>query len=376
MSDVAATETTPPADSQFRHVEVGGEGNLSARAAANALAQNRYKADALDQRDEPIPEAPIDGPIALDKQVSEEEIPVPAEQATGEDEAEATEPQEETPASFELPRSWSKDEADVWAQIPPHAQEIILRRADQGSKTVRQAQNEIAEQRKALETRQTEIDRHVGQLGEITQRAISEFQAAQAGEFADIRTQADIEKMASEDWPRFSKWQARQMGIQQKQQELQQIQQYQQQQHQQQFAKWGEEQNAKFIDRHPDLKDRAVFQKTSQSVIDALTKDIGFDQDKLSKWYTGQGPLYGNDADVQELFFWAAKGVTADKAAKAAKAKVSRPVPNVQRPGSPVHRAADADIVMKNLNSKLNRDGDRKTAVELILAQRAAANRR
>jgi hypothetical protein len=60
--------------------------------------------------------------------------------------------QAEMPMQFLLPRSWARDDAAIWHQIPPAAQEIIVQRADEASKVLRRAQNETADLRHKLKS--------------------------------------------------------------------------------------------------------------------------------------------------------------------------------------------------------------------------------
>src|SRR5690349_11975637 len=114
MSDtaIATEESLPPIETP----QVGGDEPLSAREAARALSQYRWKRDAQ-------PEAPQEAAEAT-------EIPAQPESAAPETDTGAktqqVEPQEEAPAPLELPRSWSKEQAERWAGLPRETQEYLL----------------------------------------------------------------------------------------------------------------------------------------------------------------------------------------------------------------------------------------------------------
>jgi len=62
-------------------------------------------------------------------------------------------------------------------------------------------------------------------------------------------------------------------------------------------------------------------------------------------------------------------------ARRGAKGKVARPIPTVQRPGSPVARAPDEDIHMRSLENKLNTSMSVRDAANLVIARRNARRR-
>src|SRR5512141_219766 len=80
------------------------------------------------------------------------ESAVEADTAPPEVEATSETETEQAPAepTRPLPRSWSKDKAEVWAKLDPAAQEYLLEQDSKASAEVRRAQNEAAELRKGL----------------------------------------------------------------------------------------------------------------------------------------------------------------------------------------------------------------------------------
>ena len=120
-------------------------------------------------------------------------------------------PAEEAP--IEAPRSWTKAEKERFGTLPRETQEYLAQREQERDTALRRSQNEQAERTKALTVREQQIEmarRHYEQALPALMQTLND-QAA--GEFPDIRTQADVEKMAREDWPRFAIWQAHQMKV-------------------------------------------------------------------------------------------------------------------------------------------------------------------
>jgi hypothetical protein len=63
---------------------------------------------------------------------------------------------DQQPLASDGPRSWSKSERVVWAGLPAHAQQIILRHSKLDSDAVRKAQNHAAALKQELESLQKE----------------------------------------------------------------------------------------------------------------------------------------------------------------------------------------------------------------------------
>jgi hypothetical protein len=94
----------------------------------------------------------------------------------------------------------------------------------------------------------------------------------------------------------------------------------------------------------------------------------------------------GDDRQIYHAYNtnWAMRSATAQKALfdaararlarKGAKAKLSRPVPAIQRPGSPLERASEQDYTLRSLN-KGGGPLSAKEAADLVTAQRASRRR-
>lgn len=339
-------------------VAIPGDTPMSAREAGRLLASFRHSKP----KEEPEP-SPLMAEVA---QAESGEQPVADPEADpGTPPVEATEPAEELPP-IEPPRSWTKEEKEEFQSYPREAQEKIARREQERETALRRGQNEAAEQRKGIETEREQLRQAVKELQTAAQDAIRERQASIMGEFADIKTQDDIMKMATEDWPRFARYQAHQHALQQRAQQIQQLQQQQDQEYQAQLSKWHTEQDEKFNERNPGL-DKSITEKAV-----AYLKTREFSDDDLKRLWNGQVNPSMRDYRWQEVILDA----TRYREAKAAVPKAAaRPVPKVQKPGSPAQRAPDADAHERALFNRLDETkglNSLRTAAQIIQQRRAA----
>jgi hypothetical protein len=95
-------------------------------------------------------------------------------------------------------------------------------------------------------------------------------------------------------------------------------------------------------------------------------RDLGMTEEQV-RWEYSNGSLRSYAA--QRLVFDA---VRYRRAMRGIEQKVARPVPVVQRPGSPLARAPDSEIQHKQLSDRLNKTGSVKDAAALLIARRNA----
>jgi uncharacterized protein (DUF1697 family) len=353
----AVTVVTPAADTGA---------NISVSQAARALQSARFK------KPEPAPSAVNDaaraalaGDDAPLEELSPEDNAAPAEeQATGE--TQEGDPAAEPP--LDLPRSWTKDQTEHWAKLDRATQEFLLEHDRKASEAVRRSQNEAAEKLKGLTAKEQAVEQAKQQYEAALPALLKTLQQQQAGQFSDIQSMADVEKLASEDPFRFSLWQAQQMKIAAVKQEVDLTQARQTQDQQQQWSKFAEEQDKLAIERIPDLADKAKASKLQDTVAKYL-EGIGFTNDELGKNWNGERVF--RDARMQQILLDAAR--YADLKAKPP--VPTRPVPQVQRPGVSQPRGASDEQAVQHLNTKFERTGNLKDAAALLTAKRAAARR-
>ena len=345
----APTDSGPAAEV----VPTEGTDRLSARDAAQALSSYRWK------RDEGKPEAdapPVERPIPDARRPAQEE--------------EVTAETPETPGTLEpleAPRSWSKEWKEEFQTYPREAQEKILAREQERDTAVRRGQNEVAEQRKALEAERWQNSQARQQYEAALPALLQQLYAAQAGEFPDIRTQLDVERMARDDWPRYARFDAHQKKIAYAQQQQVAASQRQYQEYQTQWGRFARDEDAKFLEQAPDMSNPDTAKKVSEGAIKLLA-DIGFSNEDLGKLWSGQASVSLRDHRLQLIIRDALRYREAKTALP--KAQVKATAPKVQRPGSPADRTRDTESGNQSLEKRLTQSGNWKDAAELLISRR------
>ena len=367
MSDIqgAGESALPPVET----VPTSDDTPISARDAARTLSQYRWKRDANEEKAakpalEPakvIGEQPAESPALQEIAAAEADLPPP-----GEEQAVETEQPETAP--LELPRSWSKDQSEAWAQLPPATQEYLLEQDSKATRAVRQAQNEAAESRKSIDAERQALEQTRQHTEQLNAQLLERTNQSIMGEFSDIRTQADIEKMAREDWPRFSLYQAKIMELQNYQRVQQEANNRQQQEFRGKWDKFAKDEDARFLEAAPDMQNETRATAVRNHSL-SLLKDIGFTEEDLSRLWNGEVSLSLRDHRAQLLIRDAVRYREAQSVAKTK--AVKRPVPTVSRPGSPAARAPEVDIQERRLDQQFESKPDWKNAAELLIARRA-----
>jgi hypothetical protein len=381
-------------------ITADGEGKLSVAQAARALASARHKPreqdQALQQRQTAasIPEKTgIAGAgVAAAEPVQESATAAPAATADAgerdsrlrEEDAFAGETERADPAApdsrseaetglppIEPPRSWTKADKELFTSLPRETQERIAERERSREGDFLRRQAEAVEKLRGLSAKEQAVEQARQQYEAALPQLLLTLHDQQAGEFADIKTLADAERLAREDWPRYMKWDLAQKSIAFTQQQMLEGQQRQALEQLQRFAHFAKRQDELFIEKVPEFAD---VQKAAELQSKAVTvlKDLGFDEAELAASWQGQKDLSLRDHRVQLLVRDAALWREAQQKAKAA---VARSVPPVQRPGVSQPRGAAQDAVIQNLNKQLeNASGVNalRAAAKLVAAKRAA----
>jgi hypothetical protein len=150
----------------------------------------------------------------------------------------------------------------------------------------------------------------------------------------------------------------------QNQQVMAQYQQYQQAQ-QQQFRAAAQQADARF---EQWVKDEGLSAKERQAIHEEAWAILleGGSQEQIQQAWSGNWALRNATSQIT-----IAEAARARLARRGAKAKQYKPVPNVQRPGSPVERMADADVYLKTLE-KPGKTLTAKEAAAFVTARRNA----
>ncbi len=374
MNDL--TTATPADDAITPAVTI--EGPTNARAVATLFSDWREKQAKAAKEAPAEPERKeqprVNGRFAAAQPESpprlEGDDAAPPPEATGEATDEG-DPAEQPP--LDLPRSWSKDKAEHWSKLDRATQEYLLEHDKTSTSEVRKAQNEAAEVRKTIEERTKAADEARTRYEQAAQQTLQVLQQQQATEFSDIKTHADVQKLATDDPFRFAQWQARQMQIQAHAQEVEGLNRQRETEAKTKFDTWSKEQDAQFSKQFPEFDDPEKGPKARQSVTDYLTKAVGVPADVLPKLWS---EALFRDAMFQRVIYDASRFHSAQEKARSA---VQAEKPPVQRPGAASSKGQSAQQEIAALDAKFKSTtglAQLRIAAELQAAKRRAATRR
>lgn len=336
---------------------------LTARDHAIALSQRRWEKARQSQEAPPPAEEPekVEAPQEL------------AEEANADQpEADPGETKEPDPVVEELPpieppRSWTKEEKARFQSLPRETQEYLSQREQERDAAIRRSQNEAAEKLKGLSAKEQAVEAERQKYEAALPVLLQTLQDQQAGQFADVKTQSDVDRMAQEDPFRYIQWTAHQQKVASVQNEMRVA---QERQANEWLGKWQEfasREDKLTAERIPELADPAQRTKIQESAIGYL-KDIGFEESELGSAWNGQASLSLRDHRVQGMIRDAVKYREGQAAAK--KAVATKPLPPVQRPGVAAPRGNDSTI--QTMSKKLASSGSIEDAAALVMARRAA----
>jgi hypothetical protein len=337
----------------------------SVSQAARALARARHEKNNEQQPPQPSgaeagatdqPQEPAEAPR------SSGEADAAAEDAQAAGATEASEPAE--PPAIEPPRSWSKEDKELFAGLPRETQMRVAERERARESDFLRRQNEAVEQLKGLAAREQAAELARRHYVDALPNVLKLMQAQHADEFADIKSPADVERIAKEDMPRYVKWSESQRQIGRAVEEVNAAQASALREAQQKWFEFATRQDALFAERVPEAADPEKNAKLQQAAV-AVLKEIGFTDEELGDLWNGRTRLPLRDHRVAMLIHDATRYRQAQQKAKQAAAK---PVPPVQRPGVAQPRGAAQDAKIQALAERLETSGSLKDAAALIAA--------
>ena len=272
------------------------------------------------------------------------------------------------PAPIEPPRSWTKEDKELFTSLPRATQERIAERERSREGDFSRRQQEATEQRKALEAERKQAEQTRQQYESALPTLLAQLQQQQAGEFADIKTFDDLQRLATSNPFRYGQWQVHQFRIAAMTEDLAAAQQRQRNEQRQQFIAFAKRQDELLTEKIPDMADKVNAAKMQNTALTML-KAIGFTEKELNDSFNGRLHLPIRDHRLQLLVHDAILWRDAQEKAKAAAAKS---VPPVQRPGVSQPRGAARDAQIQNLTKRLETSGSLKDAAALLRARRAA----
>ncbi len=131
-------------------------------------------------------------------------------------------------------------------------------------------------------------------------------------------------------------------------------------------AKWSEfasSEDAKALEKIPDLADKAKASKVADAAM-ATLEGVGFTRDEFAKAWVGEASISPRDHRWQQIV-WKAAQYDQAKAAKPA----PKPVPIVQRPGVSKAPVSANDAEIQTLAKRFDRDPSIRNAAALRAAR-------
>jgi hypothetical protein len=386
MSDVTTEAATGGSEqTPMAVVTVEGDGKLSVIDAARALAGARSRKPrdqqetATEQRSDEGAQQGAEGSTATPRSEAGAGDAASRPRASGEVETrggtERADPgaQEDHQAlpPIEPPRSWTKEDKELFTSLPRETQERIAERERSRESDFLRRQNDAADKLKGLTAKEQAVDQARQQYEAALPQLLVMLQNQQAGEFADIKTLADVERMAREDWPRYALWDVQQKKVADVARQLSEVQQRQAHEKLQQFTDFAKREDDLFKEKVPDMADAKKAAELQTRCLATLT-GLGFAEADLAKSWNGAKDLSLRDHRVQLLIRDATLWREAQAKAKAAQA---RPVPPVQRPGTAPARGEAQAAQIQNLTTQLDKSSGVKAlraAAKLVATRRAS----
>jgi hypothetical protein len=361
--------------------DVGGTAPAAAGGGELSIAQavTRLSTPPEERKEEPA--APEERPPprgAPPPQSPDEGDDAEAEQPPG-DEPEVEDEAEEPPV--QPPRTWTKAEKEAFALLPREHQQSIVDRESERDSYYQRGLKEAAEKSRAAQAREQAAEQRQREYERLLPEAYAEKRGQFDREFADIKSQADVDAMRVNDPMRWMAFQDAKSAVWAKYNEAQTAGQRQMQEQSERYKAYQtteavkvEEYLAKAFKEEfkdwtadPELKTTT---KIGEKVRQNLLEHLGFSEDEISSaWHNGQ-PLYLADSRIQQMalesFAWRRL-----QAQKAAAPDSRKPLPPVQRPGTATNRGEASNVQLKILNDKLTRSGRIEDAVALLNAKSA-----
>lgn len=283
--------------------------------------------------------------IASDDVQSEDDAP--DDQASEESEGDG-EPQ----AAIDAPSSWDSEAKEKFSKLPPDLQEYISSRERERDTVTYQRLQQAAEERRAVEQQQAEISAMRGAYEQRLLTFAKHLESQIPEEFRDIRSSADLVRLADTNPALVTKFHAWQAQVSSVAQELMQVQQQKAYEAEvmaaQNHAQLVQSEFAEIARKWPEFVDP---QKGSviKSDIATYARQLGFTDEEIGSLADHRLVLVLRDALA---------GRKAASSLQSAQKKVSaKPLPKVVRPGSG-EQASRAGVDRVSA-AKVARSGDR-----------------
>ena len=239
------------------------------------------------------------------------------------------------------PSSWPAEARDAFAKLPADLQKVIRERDAEQTAAFNRQVNEAAEKRKSADAELLAASQERQQCVQSLAVVVDKLIKQTAGEFVDIRSSDDLERMAAQDPARFIRWQARAQALQAASSEMQAAAERERQEQETRFNGWLGEQRSKLLQAIPELADPAKAKSMVAEQTDYL-KSIGFNSQEIGSVLDHRMAVVIRDAALYRKSQAAAKTATAKKIADAP--KLARPGGGGERGQDPARAAAFTSI--------------------------------
>jgi hypothetical protein len=374
----------------------GGDGPLSVRDAVRSLADWRRKsvagADGVDGaqnttgQEAGAPSATAD-PAAQAAVAAQAAKPQSDPAQAGDDTGDRRDPPGETASQdaeverrqaaetlppVEPPRSWSKEDKELFTGLPRDTQERLAERERSRDSDFSRRQQEATERAKALEAERGKVEQARGQYEQALPILLSNLQSAYSGEFADVRTMDDVQKLAVSDPIRYTQWDAAQKRMAAVHQEIVSSQQRQMIEREQLLNHYRAREAELFAEKAPEFSDPVKAKQLMDGAVTVL-RDLGFQDQELGEMWRGERDISIHDHRLHLLLRDGIKWRDANARAKSVQAAK---VPPVQRPGVAQPKGAAREAELANLTKQLDNsrgNNQLRAAAALVAARRRAA---
>jgi len=273
---------------------------------------------------------------------------------------------------IEPPRSWSKEDKELFKALPRETQERLADRERSRDSDFSRRQQEATERAEALEAERSLAEQARGQYEHALPILLSNMQAAHNGEFADIQSMDDVQKLAVNDPIRYTQWDAAQKRLAAVHREVAAVQEQQAVEQAQRLQHYRMREAELFAEKAPEFADPVQSKKLMDGAVTVL-RDLGFQDQELGELWNGNRNISIHDHRLHLLL---RDGIKWRDASAKARTVTARQVPPVQRPGAAQPKGALREAELQNLNKQLdNSRGNNaiKAAAALLAARRRAA---
>lgn len=360
MSDVSVAPVAPASEAVPVLSPANEPQALTVDSAYDAL--QKFRSDQNKPIDPVVPPAKPEGDEVPDEQGTAQET-APGETAEASAEVELP--------PIEPPRSWPKEDKEIFATLPRETQANLADRERRREADFNRRQQEAAETQKAIQAERAKAEQARQQYENAYPQLIETVRSLQSGQFADIKSHADAQALAQTDPARYVQYLAHQQGLAQMEADAKAIQERQVQEHRAKWQEFATREDKLLLEKAPELADQEVLDKTSKAALRTL-KDVGFAEDELAKAWNGEMAISPRDHRFQVLVYEASKY----RELKANPPKPSaKPIPPVQKPGIATSKSDQSASQINALKDKLKSAKGieaARIATDLYRAQRAA----